>query len=774
MKKADNNTQKKMTIDKENFQTILDKLHHLKNQKGKEGYAAGNLINLLIELEQDLTQYDFSGLKIENAILQGKGFQGINLSECKLSQCALIEDFSTITSIDFSGNQVVAGTTSGAISVWNIDESERIASLTGHNDWVWAISFSPNGKLIASGSGDETVRLWDIRRNKNKQQCHLWSDHQSRVRTVAFSPDGTLLVSGDEDGKVNLYDLESCQLRISLNKEGWANSIEFSPDGHLLAVGSQKGTVHVWNISKLENVQTLKIFNDFEKPIRSIKFSPNGQLLGIAGDAKEIWLVDINTWESVQQLTGYKKASIRAIDFTPDGENIAGGGLDSQIRIWNVKTGKIMETLTGHEKQVRAVAFNSDKENLKILSAAEDQTLRLWEIEYYKNQRKKNGDKITGKCIKIIQGYNNPIWSLAFSSTKPFLITGDEENQVLLWELSQDDLTKVIPKKLEFYCQIHNNKKISITHSNLIRKVAFNKDGSWLAIGSYDGTAIALDLTQKTYKDTYQCVTTKLIKANDNDSDNDNNNNRVISVNFHPTKKIIAICYYYGEKVDLWDFDESGKSQIIQTIDLLDNKGKRSRGRDVAFSPDGQILAISSEENFIRLYDWENQTYLPALKGHQAPVWSIAFREEPENNEILASCDAKGEIRIWNIETSQSRKLEGHTSRLRSIAFSPDYQKLVSGGDDGTVKIWNIKSGECLKTFSVPETWIWSVSFSYDGQMIAHSNDNGTAQIWDVNTEQCIATLRPERPYEGMNITGIDGLTTAQIEMLKQLGAVED
>ena len=79
-----------------------------------------------------------------------------------------------------------------------------------------------------------------------------------------------------------------------------------------------------------------------------------------------------------------------------------------------------------------------------------------------------------------------------------------------------------------------------------------------------------------------------------------------------------------------------------------------------------------------------------------------------------------------------------------------------------------------MKTFPVPQTWIWSVSFSHNGQMIAHGNDNGIVKIWDINTEQCISTLRPDRPYEGMNITGIKGLTLAQIEVLKQLGAVED
>lgn len=728
-----------MKTNKEKIEKILEKLHILNSQ---QHYGAGNLIDLLLALNEDLTQYDFSGLKIQQACLQGKGLQGVNLSQCEISRCALTEDFNTITSIDFYGNRAVAGTTSGAINVWDIDENKRIESLTGHNDWVWAIAFSPDGELIASGSGDQTVRLWNIK--KQKKQRHVWSDHTGRVRAVAFSPDGNFLASGGEDGKINLYNVKSRQLISVLEKKGWANSIRFSPDSRLLAVGGQQGTVKVWDLSNLQEIKPLITFRDFERPIRSIKFSHNGQLLAIAGDATEICLVDVNTWECVQKLTGYKKASIRAIDFAPDGKTLAGGGLDEQIRIWNIQTGEIIETLTGHKKQIRVIAFNPDPQNSTILSGAEDQTLRLWNIEKIEDKEEKDNYNIQGKCLKIIQGYANPIWSIAFSPIKPFLISGDEEHQVLRWDIFQDNLKKAVPEKLG-------------EHSNLVRKLAFNKDGSFLASGSYDGTVIVWDINAKNYNPL------KKEAADGND--------RVISVTFHPTKEIIAICYYYGEKVELWDFDEE---EIIATLDLLNDANKRVRGRDVAFSHDGQILAISSEENFIRLYDLENQTYLRPLEGHQAPVWSIAFREDPENNEILASCDGNGEIRLWNLETYQSRKLEGHTARLRSIAFSPDGQQLVSGGDDETVKIWDVNSGECLNTLPVPETWIWSVDFSFDGQMVANANDNGTVQVWHINTEQCISTLRPDRPYEGMNITGIKGLEPAQIEMLKQLGAIDN
>jgi WD40 repeat protein len=108
----------------------------------------------------------------------------------------------------------------------------------------------------------------------------------------------------------------------------------------------------------------------------------------------------------------------------------------------------------------------------------------------------------------------------------------------------------------------------------------------------------------------------------------------------------------------------------------------------------------------------------------------------------------------------------------RVRTFSPDGQILVGGSDDSTVQLWEVLTGQCLKTLRGHTEKVWSVAFSRDGQTLVSGSQDETVKIWNVKTGECLKTLVAARPYEGMNITGVTGLTEATIAMLKALGAV--
>ncbi len=710
---------------------LKDILSEIRNNS-PQGYAAGNIINLLRESGADLTGSNFSDLTVWQAYLQEKPLHQVNFSQCNLTKSAFREDFGTIrcVALNPTGKLAAAGTTNGEVILWEIEDETRIYTFTGHSDWVWTITFSPDGNILASGSGDEKVYLWDV---QSRKHLHTLNEN-GRVRSVAFSHDSQIIASGGEDNKVKLWDVNSGKLIKQLEgHNGWTNTVAFSADNQLIASGSENSEkLIIWRVS---NGEVFKII-DYPGGILSLGFSPNGNSLAIAGQPKmgysnEIWLMDTSSWNCTFKLRGHK-GWVGTVSFNHKGNLLATGGEDKTIRLWDSETGKLKWALTGHKASIRGLAFPIENSQT-LFSGGEDQSVKLWDI-------------ISGKCNRSIQGYTNPIWSISFSPKEALLVSGGEDRIVRLWDVATDNKS---------YRELKR-------HQHLVRTLAFNTEGTLLASGSYDGTVVVFHTT-----------TWKIIKTLKEEKISENENSgRVISVAFSKDSKKLAVSYYYGKKVRLWNIEQW---KLIATISDFNE-----RVRDIAFCPNKDVLAISNDstkEPLIRLWDIEKGQDICYLKGHTAPVWSLSFSPD---GKILASGSADKTIRLWHWETGKSIDLKGHESRIRSIAISADGKMIVSGSDDNTLKIWDITilkgtiSGKCINTFEGHQSWIWCVDFSSDGDTVASGSDDGTVKLWSIKNNKCIRTLRPDRFYEGTNITGVVGLTEAQKSMLLNMGAVED
>ncbi len=160
------------------------------------------------------------------------------------------------------------------------------------------------------------------------------------------------------------------------------------------------------------------------------------------------------------------------------------------------------------------------------------------------------------------------------------------------------------------------------------------------------------------------------------------------------------------------------------------------------------------------------------MQEYAYPFRAVAF--SPDGNTLAAS-SSDHTIRLWNVYTSDSIiSLHGPTKPIVAITFSPDGATLAGGSDDHKVWLWDIHNGQQCKMLQGHNGWVRSVVFSPNGHSLASGSEDGTIKFWNTQTSECIRTLRPPRPYEGMNITGATGLTDVQCETLKNLGAVED
>ncbi|MGI2902839.1 NB-ARC domain-containing protein [Tolypothrix sp. VBCCA 56010] len=690
---------------------ILSKLQE--KSLPQPGYAIGNVINLLCQMQTDLTGYNFSNLTVWQAYLQGVNLHNVNFANADLAKSAFSETLSIITSVAFSsdGKLLAAGDADAKTHLWQVADTREIFTLSGHTSRIWSVAFSPDSQTLASASEDQTVKLWDVREGK---WLRTLQGHSDRVRSATFSPDGNILASGSEDRTVKLWNIHTGQCLKTL--EGHTSCVwpvAFNPDGNILASGSEDKTVKLWDVGKGKCLKTLQGHTGW---IRSVAFSPNGNIIASCSDDQTIKLWDVREGKCLKTLQGHTN-SVRSVAFSPNGNIIASCSDDQTVKLWDIPEGKCVKTLPGHTSWVWSVAFSPDGQTLA--SGSEDQTVKLWDIQ----------DIREGKCIKTLQGYTRRVRAIAFNPDGRTLASGTDDKTIRLWDIHQGKCFKTLEG-----------------HTSWIWSVAFSPDGHILASGGDDRTVKLWDIREG------KCLITL-----------QGHTSWVRSVAFSPDGNTLASCGD-DQTVKLWDVHTG---QCLRTL-----QGHTSWVWSVAFSPDGQTLASGSEDQTVKLWDFREGKCLKTLRGHTSWVWQVAFSPD---GEILASSGDDQIVKLWDVRTGQCLKnLQGHKSRVWSVAFSPDGHILASSGDDQTVKLWDIHTGQCLKTLLGHTSWVRSLTFGSDNSILASGSEDETIKLWDIKTGECLKTLRIERVYQGMNISGVTGLTAAQKMTLKALGAIEE
>ncbi|MBD2563655.1 MULTISPECIES: WD40 domain-containing protein [Nostoc] len=695
--------------------TIEDKLTKILSKLQEKsppqpGYAVGNILNLLCQMQTDLTGYNFSNLTVWQAYLQGVNLHNVNFANADLAKSAFSGTLGSITSVAFSsdGKLLAAGDADAKTHLWQVADTREIFALSGHKSRIWSVAFSPDSRILASASEDQTVKLWDVREGKCLRTLQ---GHSHRVWSATFSPDAKILASGSDDRTVKLWDVHTGQcLKTLQGHTSWVWPVSFNPDAKILASGSEDQTIKLWDVSEGKCLRTLQGHTGW---IRSVAFSPNGRFLVSCSDDQTIKLWDVHEGNCLKTLQGHTNW-IRSVAFSPDGQIIASCSDDQTVKLWDGYTGQYIKTLTGHTSWVWSVAFSPDGQTLA--SGSEDQTVKLWDIR-------------EGKCVKTLQGYTHRVRATAFNPDGRILASGTDDKTIKLWDIHEGKCFKVL----------HG-------HTSWIWSVAFSPDGHILASGGDDQTVKLWDIHEG------KCLITL-----------QGHTSWVRSVAFSCDGKTLASSGD-DQTIKLWDVHTG---QCLRTL-----QGHTSWVWSVTFSPDNQTLASGSEDQTVKLWDFREGKCLRTLQGHTSWVWPVAFSPD---GQILASSGDDQIVKLWDVHTGQCLKtLQGHKSRVWSVAFSPDGHILASSGDDQTVKLWDIHTAQCLKTLQGHTSWVRSVSFSPDNCILASGSEDETIKLWDIKIGECLKTLRIQRLYEGMNITGVTGLTTAQLLTLKALGAVED
>jgi len=539
---------------------------------------------------------------------------------------------SRVSSVAWSadGRTLASGSDDNTVRLWEAESGREVRTLAGHGNWVLSVAWSPDGRTLASGSLDYSVRLWEA---ESGRELRTLSGHRERVLSVAWSPDGRTLASGSVDSTVRLWEAESGRELRTLSGHGnWVWSVAWSPDGRTLASGSLDKTVWLW---EAESGRALRTLSGHVNGVSSVAWSPDGRTLASGSSDSTVLLWEAESGRALRTLSGHVNG-VSSVAWSPDGRTLASGSSDSTVRLWEAESGRALRTLSGHGNGVWSVAWSPNGRTLA--SRSSDSTVRLWEAE-------------SGRALRTLPGHVNGVWSVAWSPDGRTLATGSDDNTVRLWEAESGRALRTLPG-----------------HVNGVSSVTWSPDGRTLATGSDDNTVRL-----------WEAESGRALRALSGHV------NGVSSVAWSPDGRTLA-AGSNDNTVRLWEA-ESGRE--LRTL-----SGHRERVWSVAWSPDGRTLAAGSNDNTVRLWEAESGRELRTLSGHRNRVWSVAWSPD---GQTLASGSDDNTVRLWEAESGRElRTLSGHGYLVRSVAWSPDGQTLASGSLDATIRIWDTATGRCL------------------------------------------------------------------------------
>jgi WD40 repeat protein len=592
------------------------------------------------------------------------------------------------------------------IKLWNVATGRELRTLIDHgnnvsnNVDVSSVAFSPDGRTLASGGTDNFVKLWDVATGR---ELRTLNSDGCLGSTAVFSPDGRTLAL-NEFNAIKLCDVVSGRELYTLAGPGMVNSLAFSPNGRTLASGGWDSTtqlivIKLWDVVKGRELRTL---SGLEETVRTVAFSPDGRTLASGSDVIKLW--DVKTGNELYTMNKFG-GMVNSVVFSPDGRTLASGiaSTTNQIKLWDVATGSELKALNGHTHWVNSVAFSPD--GRKLASGSSDNSIKLWDAK-------------SGNELLTLSEMVSPVNTVALSPDGNTIVTGNGDDLIRQWDLNSGKQREIPGKQRE-----------TLKGDAFAINVAYSSDGK--AIASVGQNAIRL-WNADTGLEVKTLFRDELIRPNRGSMGYTYTPHFV----FCPDKKVQSGCDGFmsiNTSIFEWNLatDRSPKTLVASGIST----------NSLVVSPDGAMLAFGGENDDGRVVLWNVATKQNArLLKTGRYVTSIGF--SPDSKTMVSGHNSI--LRLWDVATGNKlRDLDAKGDRIISVAFSPDGNRLATGGGSAgsPIKLWDVSTGMQLHVLSGHESQVNSVIYSRDSRFIFSGGSDKTTRIWRASDGVLLATL---------------------------------
>lgn len=656
------------------------------------------------------------------------------------------------------GRLLLTGSWDSTARLWEVDTGRELRSFAGHSDRITSVAYSPDGRFVLTGSNDKTARLWDVTSGK---ELLRFEGHSAFIRGVAFSPDGRYVITGSGDGTARLWESDTGrEVRrfrttpaSALSTTCFVLTVAFSPDGRYIVTAGWNSQARLWEIATGREVRR---YVEHSTPLTddtpytlSASFSPDGRFLLTGDHDKTARLWDVKSGLEVRRFQGHS-AEVVAAAFSPDGRYVLTGSGDKAARLWDVKTGLELRRFEGPSDRVYTVAFSPN--GRYVLTVSWDSTARLWELR-------------TGREVRSYSGRSVYPTSVGYSDDDKFIVAAGHDNTVRVWLVKSGKQQYVLKG-----------------HKDVVLSTAFSPDGKYLLTGSWDGTARIWELESGreirrfvAHTETINSRPVPIGTMYAFQLARDATERRVDLRGVSPEQgrslsfPVLAVAYSPDGRFVLagnWDhtatlWDAAGGWELRRF------EGHTDMVESVAFAPDGRRLLTGSADGSARLWELATGRELSRFVGHQAPVTAVSM--SPDGHYVLTG-SADNTARLWDAETGRElRRFTGHSEKLSEAVFSPDGRYVLTGSWDRTARLWDVATGRELRRFVGHSDIVGTAAFSHDGRFVITGSPDSTTRIWDSATGQQLCSLfsfrnddwsavAPDGRFDSSNLEDIKGL----------------